>query len=73
MKLTKLDLMIIKEWLFDYADCLFELAGWCGDKESEKELRSDARCVIAMRQKIEEKLRRDEIQIPKRRKRRQDS
>jgi len=50
--LSEVEIEIIAGNLGDYADCLFEQAGWCGDKDIEQELRENARESIALADKF---------------------
>jgi hypothetical protein len=54
--LSKTEISTIAGNLRDYADCLFEQAGWCGSDEDEDRLREDARESIRLAKKLEKYL-----------------
>jgi hypothetical protein len=50
--LTTVEIEIIIANLHDYADCLYEQAGWCGSEEDALSLREDAAESIALAEKL---------------------
>jgi hypothetical protein len=51
--LSEVEISIIAANLRDYADNLYAEAGWCGDKETELQLREDANESIELAKKLE--------------------
>ncbi len=52
LRLTEVEIAIIAANLREYADCLYEQAGWCSSKEDEMSLREDAKESIELAKKL---------------------